>query len=150
MTECSTCVISLVRLTTLHKGIHTTDPFWDNVPAAYWSVVELNCGILCACLPTLRPLFNKLVPRLQSTYQSSVEPGSGHRLSAMRLRRLTDFDTDLEASVCIRKEEDFGLQSTITEELREGTIDQGRSDSTASEVEDVGLKGWSAGMDIRP
>ncbi|KAF2740976.1 hypothetical protein EJ04DRAFT_419179, partial [Polyplosphaeria fusca] len=55
------CVISLIRLSTLHQGINTTDPFWDNAPAAYWSVVELNCGILCACLPTLRPLVSKVM-----------------------------------------------------------------------------------------
>ncbi|KAF2712012.1 hypothetical protein K504DRAFT_363733, partial [Pleomassaria siparia CBS 279.74] len=57
-----TCVISLIRLSTLHSGIDTTDPFWDNAPAAYWSVIELNCGIICACLPTLRPLIQKAIP----------------------------------------------------------------------------------------
>lgn len=146
-----TCVISLVRLTTLHQGIHTTDPFWDNVPAAYWSVVELNCGILCACLPTLRPLFQKLAPRLQWTYRGSVEHGSANRLTSMRLRRVTEFDTDLEAGVHMRKEdEDFGLQSIATEELRESTIDEEFSDLTVPEVEDMGLKGWSAGMDLQP
>ncbi|KAF2749001.1 hypothetical protein M011DRAFT_475753 [Sporormia fimetaria CBS 119925] len=62
-----TCFISLIRLTTLHKSIHTTDPFWDNAPTAYWSVVELNCGILCACLPTLRPLVQRILPRLVGT-----------------------------------------------------------------------------------
>ncbi|KAK5654027.1 hypothetical protein OQA88_7704 [Cercophora sp. LCS_1] len=51
-----TCIISIVRLFSLHKAINTTDPTWDNVPSAYWSIVELNCGILCASLPTLRPL----------------------------------------------------------------------------------------------
>ncbi|KAF2639176.1 hypothetical protein P280DRAFT_55674 [Massarina eburnea CBS 473.64] len=63
-----TCAISLVRLSVLHKGATTTtDPFWDNAPASYWSVVELNCGILCSCLPTLRPLIQKLVPQFFST-----------------------------------------------------------------------------------
>ncbi len=51
-----TCSISIVRLFTLRAAINTTDPTWDNVPSAYWSIVELNCGILCASLPSLRPL----------------------------------------------------------------------------------------------
>ena len=55
-----TCIISIVRLFTLHNAIKTTDPTWDNVPSAYWSVVELNCGILCASLPPLRPLLRRL------------------------------------------------------------------------------------------
>ncbi|KAK1752765.1 hypothetical protein QBC47DRAFT_389229 [Echria macrotheca] len=50
-----TCIISIVRLFTLRAATSTTDPSWANAPSAYWSVVELNCGILCACLPTLRP-----------------------------------------------------------------------------------------------
>jgi hypothetical protein len=30
------------------------------VPTSYWTVVELNCGIVCASLPTLRPLLRRL------------------------------------------------------------------------------------------
>jgi hypothetical protein len=67
----STCAISLVRLSTLQKAIKTQDPFWDNAPAAYWSVVELNCGIICACLPTLRPLIQKAIPDFWSTRHST-------------------------------------------------------------------------------
>ncbi|KAK0719245.1 hypothetical protein B0H67DRAFT_486181 [Lasiosphaeris hirsuta] len=55
-----TCAISIVRLFTLHGAINTTDPTWDNVPSAYWSIVEINCGILCASLPPLRPLLRRL------------------------------------------------------------------------------------------
>jgi hypothetical protein len=51
-----TCTISIVRLFTLRAAVNTTDPTWDNVPSAYWSIVELNCGIMCASLPSLRPL----------------------------------------------------------------------------------------------
>jgi hypothetical protein len=40
-------------------ALNTTDSTWDNVPTSYWSVIELNTGILCACLPTLRPLLRK-------------------------------------------------------------------------------------------
>lgn len=36
----------------------TTD---DLVDVAVWSIVEINIGILCACLPALKPLFNLLL-----------------------------------------------------------------------------------------
>ena len=68
----STCIISIVRLFTLRSAIDTVDPTWDNVPTSYWTVVELNCGILCACLPTLRPLLRKLFPMADPS-----EPRSG-------------------------------------------------------------------------
>ena len=39
----------------------------DNVGAASWSAIECNVGIICACLPTLRPLISCIIPRLLST-----------------------------------------------------------------------------------
>lgn len=104
----STCIISCIRLSTLHKGINTHDPFWDNAPAAYWSAVELNCGILCACLPTLRPLIQRVIPQLLSTRGATAKTGTGisHKLSTIpkRSRR------DIEEGIYIRK--DIELHST--------------------------------------
>jgi hypothetical protein len=82
----STCAISLIRLSTLHRAINTKDPFWDNAPAAYWSVVELNCGIICACLPTLRPLIQKAVPNFWSTRNGTARSGTSnsHGLSTFK------------------------------------------------------------------
>jgi hypothetical protein len=118
----STCIISLIRLSTLHKGINTKDPFWDNAPAAYWSVVELNCGILCACLPTLRPLIQRMVPRIFSTYRSSGRGSNGrqssgysHRLSSLRKKE----SRDPEDGIYIRKE----VELHSTTELREHVAD---------------------------
>jgi hypothetical protein len=35
-----------------------------NVAAGYWSGIESNCSIICASLPTLRPLVSRFVPKL--------------------------------------------------------------------------------------
>ncbi len=43
-----TCVISIVRLFTLSIAINSEDTTWDNTPTSYWTVVEVNCGIMCA------------------------------------------------------------------------------------------------------
>jgi len=58
----SACVISIVRLFTLRSAIATTDPTWDNVPTAYWSIIELNTAIICASAATLRPLLRRIIP----------------------------------------------------------------------------------------
>lgn len=36
-----------------------------------WSAIECNTGIICACLPTLRPLINRIWPRFLSTFSGS-------------------------------------------------------------------------------
>ncbi|KAK1980095.1 hypothetical protein LZ30DRAFT_146319 [Colletotrichum cereale] len=59
-----TCIISAFRIKTLRVAAQTEDPFWDNVDAATWSFLEVTIGILAACLPTLRPIFVALLPRL--------------------------------------------------------------------------------------
>ncbi|KAK1579258.1 uncharacterized protein LY79DRAFT_348289 [Colletotrichum navitas] len=59
-----TCIISAFRIKTLRVAAQTQDPFWDNVDAATWSFLEVTIGILAACLPTLRPIFVALLPRL--------------------------------------------------------------------------------------
>ncbi|EXL99699.1 hypothetical protein NOF04DRAFT_5293 [Fusarium oxysporum II5] len=63
-----TCLISLVRIKFLNIG---TDITWHNVESASWSVSELCCGIICACVPTLRPLL------------SGHERGSSHDQSSL-------------------------------------------------------------------
>jgi hypothetical protein len=35
-----------------------------NVAAGYWSGIESNCSIICASLPTLRPLVSRFIPKL--------------------------------------------------------------------------------------
>ncbi|KAF2017379.1 hypothetical protein BU24DRAFT_149608 [Aaosphaeria arxii CBS 175.79] len=109
-----TCIMSLVRLSTLHKGINTQDPFWDNAPAAYWSVVELNCGIICACLPTLRPLIQKITPHLLST---GPRTGTNTNFSN-ELDRFPKHDTqtnkDVEHGIFVQKD----LEVHSTTELR--------------------------------
>ncbi|KAE8145951.1 integral membrane protein [Aspergillus avenaceus] len=64
------CLTSICRLVALKKISDSTDPTYDNVGAASWSAVECNTGIICACLPTLRPLVSRLVPHILSTLNS--------------------------------------------------------------------------------
>ncbi|CAK7210381.1 hypothetical protein SBRCBS47491_000761 [Sporothrix bragantina] len=57
-----TCIISIVRLFTLRAALNSDDPTWDNSPTSWWTTIELNCGILCSSIATLRPLIRKLTP----------------------------------------------------------------------------------------
>jgi hypothetical protein len=76
----STCVISIYRIRTLKTAASTNDPNWDNVDAAIWSFLEVTIAIIAACLPTLRPFFSKLMPRIfaSSLGRSSHPSKYGH------------------------------------------------------------------------
>lgn len=69
----SGCITSILRLHSLYIISKSKDITWDNVGAATWSSVELNVGIMCACLPTYRPILNRYFPRLLSTSHNTIE-----------------------------------------------------------------------------
>ncbi|KAH6844506.1 hypothetical protein B0I37DRAFT_377674 [Chaetomium sp. MPI-CAGE-AT-0009] len=51
-----TCIISVVRLTTLWSSTHDPDASWAATGTMFWSLAEVTCSIVCLCIPTLRPL----------------------------------------------------------------------------------------------
>lgn len=65
----SVCIVSILRLQSLVAISNSTDQSYDNPPAATWSSVEANVGIICSCLPLLRPLMTKCLPGVFSSYR---------------------------------------------------------------------------------
>ncbi|ETI25459.1 hypothetical protein G647_02232 [Cladophialophora carrionii CBS 160.54] len=61
------CVTAILRLRALYVASNSTDLTYDNVGAATWSAAELNVGIMCACIPALRPMISMIFPRLLAT-----------------------------------------------------------------------------------
>jgi hypothetical protein len=70
--SCSVCLVSILRLQSLVAISNSPDPSYDNPPAATWSSVETNVGIICACLPLLRPLITHWLPRAFPSRHRSV------------------------------------------------------------------------------
>ena len=61
------CAVSMLRMYTLRLiQRHMDDSTWYSVYSAYWSSIEVNVGILCACLPALRVLLAKALPSFGS------------------------------------------------------------------------------------
>ncbi|KUI55538.1 hypothetical protein VP1G_02965 [Cytospora mali] len=63
-------VISIVRLQSLITFANSSNATWDNLPVSLWSTIEINVGIICACMPTMRLLLLKMFPKLSSTYRN--------------------------------------------------------------------------------
>jgi hypothetical protein len=62
--------VSILRLQSLYVISKSTDVTWDNPLAAIWSSTELNTGIICSCLPTLKGCLTRYFPKVFSTYGS--------------------------------------------------------------------------------
>ncbi|KAI1345017.1 hypothetical protein F5Y15DRAFT_14514 [Xylariaceae sp. FL0016] len=63
-----TCTISVIRIKFLKQGGDLT---YENVEGSSWSITELCSGVICACLPTLRPLVSRWVPALSTKLHKS-------------------------------------------------------------------------------
>lgn len=60
-------MVSIVRLQSLVNFSNSSNPTWDNLRVSQWSTIEVNVGIICACMPTLRLILLKIFPSLSST-----------------------------------------------------------------------------------
>ncbi|KAI9771342.1 MAG: hypothetical protein M1840_002312 [Geoglossum simile] len=95
-------VVDVVRIAYLQRaatqslsqrigGVHDTsrrevgqhDYFWNASLSFMWSAIEVNVGIICACIPTLKPLVCRYVPRI--FHEGAVES------SELRAKVETDF-----------------------------------------------------------
>ena len=56
----SVCVVSVVRATQI-RTVSDEDVSWTAVIAVMWSGIEINIGVVSACLPTLRPIFTSVL-----------------------------------------------------------------------------------------
>lgn len=63
-------MISIIRLQALAGFASSSNPTWDNLRVSQWSTIEVNVGIVCACMPTLRLLLLKIFPALSGTTQA--------------------------------------------------------------------------------
>ncbi|KAF2837271.1 hypothetical protein M501DRAFT_978337 [Patellaria atrata CBS 101060] len=69
-------VVSIVRLATMVPSLSSIDFTRFKVGVAGWAAIEINVGIICACLPCLRPMIRKHFPALLETGASEQPPKS--------------------------------------------------------------------------
>ncbi|KAI9846164.1 MAG: hypothetical protein M1837_004278 [Sclerophora amabilis] len=60
------CMTSIMRMVAMRSGVRSTDPTYGTVEATKWTDIELNTGIICACLPALKAPLTRPFPRLFS------------------------------------------------------------------------------------
>ncbi|KAH7071774.1 hypothetical protein FB567DRAFT_538784 [Paraphoma chrysanthemicola] len=143
------CIVSILRLHSLYLATITKDPTWENIGVANWSNIELNTAILCACLPTLRPLILRLFPSLLPSGHGRTayyQPSSGN--TAFRtgnksyvasnmdrtIKRTIVVDTSSETGI-VTSTDDFPLTDMDSEDAysrKKGDIEDGEVTSSAA------------------
>ncbi|CAG8876608.1 unnamed protein product [Penicillium nalgiovense] len=107
-------LISILRLNSLIHFASTTNLTWDYVTVGYWSTIECDVGVICACLPAIRSLLRRVSPglfgdttKVKSSYaMDSHSRGNGSQFAAVPTQNknadrqfypLDDIDTSDEA-----------------------------------------------------
>ncbi|CVK94782.1 related to integral membrane protein PTH11 [Fusarium mangiferae] len=117
-------VVSILRLRYLVAFGNSSNPTWDSFDTCYWSVIELNVGIWCACMPNLRVLMLKTFPRLQSSVNATPRSHQYNSSTAGRPIRVSSNTQGLSDSTMYRVRSDQGRKvdgSSSTAELVEMT-----------------------------
>jgi hypothetical protein len=63
-------IASILKVTLGHHLTTSRDPTWDSVPVVMWVFAEEYLGIIAACVPCLKALFERLLRRLGVTITS--------------------------------------------------------------------------------
>ncbi|RDL30138.1 uncharacterized protein BP5553_10416 [Venustampulla echinocandica] len=63
-------IVSILRLQSLVTFENTANPTWDFYGTGIWSTMELDVGIICLCMPSLRAFLIRLFPTLSSRNRS--------------------------------------------------------------------------------
>lgn len=93
----SVTVVSALRLHSLVFFANSINPTWDEWPVALWSTIEINVGLMCACLPTLRLILVRMWPRVFGSTLSTVSDSHATNTSVSPRRaktRVASVDTE--------------------------------------------------------
>ncbi|PVH93088.1 hypothetical protein DM02DRAFT_733331 [Periconia macrospinosa] len=58
------CIFSVLRFTSVRASTKATDITWDQIYTAIYGTIEINTGIICSSIVTLKPLFQRHFPFL--------------------------------------------------------------------------------------
>ncbi|RGP78981.1 hypothetical protein FLONG3_2887 [Fusarium longipes] len=71
-------IVSILRLyACVEAGLsQNNNPSWEYLPMCKWSTIELNVGVWCTCMPTLRLLLVQLFPKWLGTSKRYLKYGN--------------------------------------------------------------------------
>ncbi|KAI2464902.1 hypothetical protein F4781DRAFT_49929 [Annulohypoxylon bovei var. microspora] len=132
------CIAGLLKsLSYLNFG-KTDDVLWESTDMTVWCAVELNTGIIAACMPCISPLFKRLYERVARSPPFSkidshgLRPFVSRRGSSWRFGAQTR--TEISAISRRRSDEESTLENVPNEIIRTTVV---KVDRTANEQGEV-------------
>ncbi|KAF3037423.1 hypothetical protein E8E11_000925 [Didymella keratinophila] len=71
-------VISIIRLQFLITFARTQNPTWDQQNITKWSAIEIAVGVVCSCIPAIRVILVRVLPRTFGSSQDSKRRNQYH------------------------------------------------------------------------
>ncbi|EMC99726.1 hypothetical protein BAUCODRAFT_63880 [Baudoinia panamericana UAMH 10762] len=88
-----TCIVSILRLEAIYAvSKNFNDQSYNNSLPAVWSLLELDTGILCSCLPTLKALVAKALPKTFGNRSYPVGSQNKHHTGVSHVERSLALD----------------------------------------------------------
>ncbi|KAF2681989.1 hypothetical protein K458DRAFT_343059 [Lentithecium fluviatile CBS 122367] len=143
-------VVSIIRLQSLIHFANSTNPTWDQVDVSNWSTIEINVGIMCACMPALRVILVHAFPKLMGTtrtptnqYYAHTPSKSGNISSAVGSRMGRDHHGGSGLHGSARRDKN-GITYTKSFEVTHG-MGGGDDEEQLVRMDDLSSKGRKVG-----
>ncbi|KAJ6443568.1 NmrA family transcriptional regulator [Purpureocillium lavendulum] len=88
--------VSILRLQFLVKFGSSTNTTWDQFPTSYWSAVELNVSVCCACMPSMRLILVRMFPTMLGSSRDRLHESPISLSMHRRARNPTNPDPTLK------------------------------------------------------
>ncbi|EEU37813.1 uncharacterized protein NECHADRAFT_88258 [Fusarium vanettenii 77-13-4] len=120
-------VVSILRLRAVVKfKAETENATWEFLEVSKWSTIEINVGMICACMPSLRILLVRLFPKILGTsrrYYQNYASNTGRNTNKNRSRQLgTNATTEVDTTS--RPVESRGITYQRTYDVQYGDSDE--------------------------
>lgn len=118
-------VVSILRLQSLVHFAASSNPTFDQTDVINWSAIEINVGVICSCLPSLRVILVRSFPRVFGTTRGTSEAyqGYGSRSQGIRNKSST-MASGIKKSLQTSSKDPNSITYTKTFEVQHGESDE--------------------------
>lgn len=107
----------------ISTNIYLSTSIGDNVPSGLWSCMEMDVGVICACLPSLKPFFAQFFGSSNGNKSRSRTATSSFQVLSEDQQALHQSHVEVELydrenSKNIVRTDDFMVKSSYMEEGR--------------------------------
>ncbi|KAJ5204011.1 uncharacterized protein N7498_004890 [Penicillium cinerascens] len=81
--------VGIVRVIILSRNDSTENPTFEMEPLNYWSVIECQVAIICACLPATRAFIVHYIPGMLGQSENASSSGGAHTSSNPRSKTIS-------------------------------------------------------------